>query len=98
MTSSSRLEMDTVVVASEDHVSSTLEDEEVILDLASGTYYGLNIVGQRVWSIIQSPQSVRVICDHIHNEFEVERERVENDVAALLHDMLAENLVQVQEP
>jgi hypothetical protein len=87
--------LDSVVVATEEHVSSTLDDEEVILDLASGTYYGLNPVGQHVWSFIQSPQTVRAVCDHIQAEFDVQRDRVEQDVLALLNDMRGEKLVRV---
>jgi len=93
---STDLEMDSVVVATDEHVSSTLDDEEVILDLASGTYYGLNPVGQRVWSFIQSPQTVLAVCDHIQDAFDVERDRVEQDVVALLNDMLSEKLVRIR--
>ena len=76
-------------------MSSTLDDEEVILDLASGTYYGLNPVGRCVWSFIQSPHTVRAVCDHIQSEFDVDRERVEHDVTALLDEMRGEELVRV---
>lgn len=97
MSSSARIELDTTVVATEEQVSSTLDGEEVILDLSSGTYYGLNHVGRRVWLLIQSPRSVRSVCDHMVEEFDVSRERVEKDVLALLNEMRAEDLIQVND-
>lgn len=96
MASSTPLELDSVVVATDEHVSSTLDDEEVILDLASGTYYGLNPVGRRVWSFIQSPQPVHAVCDHVLEAFDAEREQVEHDVIALLREMAGEDLVRVR--
>lgn len=95
MAARTKIELDTTVSATADQVSSTLEDEEVILHLASGTYYGLNAVGQRVWTLIQSPQSVRTVCDRLHAEFEVSREQLETDVLALLREMQDEDLVRV---
>lgn len=97
MTSSTALTLDTVVVATDEHVSSTLEDEEVILDLASGTYYGLNAVGRRIWSHIQSPHPVRVVCDRLEAEFDVDRDRIERDVLALLEDMRQEQLIRIED-
>ena len=43
--------MRSTVVATEDHVSSNLGGEAVILGLSSGVYYGLDVVGSRIWGI-----------------------------------------------
>ena len=51
------------VVAAKDQMSSELAGEAVILDMESGTYFGLNEVGARVWSLIQEPRAVRDIQD-----------------------------------
>lgn len=88
--------IDTTVLATDAHVSSSLKDEEVILNLASGTYYGLNAVGQRVWMLIQNPQTVGEICDELGEEFDVTRDRVEADVVTLLEEMHAEGLIRIE--
>jgi hypothetical protein len=88
--------IDTTVLATDAHVSSSLEDEEVILNLSSGTYYGLNAVGQRVWMLIQNPQTVGEICDELGEEFDVTRDRVESDVVTLLEEMHAEGLIRIE--
>ncbi len=85
---------DTVVVRAEGQVSSTLSGEEVILNLENGVYYGLDEIGARVWSLIETPHAVAEICDAILDEYEVERERCEADVIALLQDMDKEHLVR----
>lgn len=89
------ISLDTTVVATDAQVSSSLEDEEVILHLESGTYYGLNPVGRRIWTLIQSPTDVKAICERLLAEFDAESEQIEQDVLALLEDLMEEDLVHV---
>jgi hypothetical protein len=81
---------DSTVVASASQVSNTVEGEAVILELGRGTYYGLDPVGTRVWSLIQEPRRAGDICDELVAEYEVAAARCEQDVLALL-EKLAEN-------
>jgi len=86
---------DTIVVASKDQVSSDLAGEVVTLNLKNGTYYGLDEVGARVWSLIQQPCAVGTIRDAILAEYEVEPERCEHDLLALLQDLENAGLIEV---
>ena len=85
-----------VVVAIRDQVSADLAGEAAILNLKSGVYYGLNAVGARIWSLIQEPKTVEDIRDTILNEYDVEPERCERDLLALLERLAAEGLIEVQ--
>ena len=60
------------VVVVENQVSSDLGGEVAILDLKGGTYYGLDAVGSRIWSLIQEPIKVKEIRDILVSEYEVE--------------------------
>ena len=40
-----------------DILSRILDGEAVLLDLASGTYFGLNPVGSRVWELISASKT-----------------------------------------
>lgn len=94
----SRLHLDSHVVAVDGHVSSSLDDEEVILHLESGVYYGLNAVGAALWAHVQSPTSVRAVCDRLQATFDVERDRLEQDVLRVLREMHDEDLVRLTTP
>ena len=50
--------LDSVVTATRDQVSCDLAGEAAILHLRSGTYYGLNAIGARIWALLQQPTSV----------------------------------------
>jgi hypothetical protein len=86
-----------IVVASSEQLSSDLADETVILNLADSTYYGLDSVGTRIWSLVQEPKQVREIVDTLVEEYEVEPDRCERDVLALLDDLMSHSLVAVRD-
>jgi hypothetical protein len=88
---------DSIVVASNDQVSSDLAGEVVMLSLKNGTYYGLDEVGARIWDLIQQPQSVGAVRDIILDEYAVEPERCERDMLALLSDLEDAGLIEVRD-
>jgi len=87
--------MSSIVVASESQVSAKLAGESAILNLDSELYYALDPVGSRVWELLREPCSVASIRDELLNEYEVEAERCERDLIALLQDLESNGLVTV---
>ena len=85
------------VVASKDQVSSDLGGEVAILDLKAGVYYGLDAVGARIWSLIQEPRAVNEIRDILLEEYDVDPERCERDLLALLQRLAEEGLIEVKD-
>ena len=68
-------------------------DETVILDLANGTYYGLDPVGTRIWQLMAEGQTLVQVCEVMLAEYEVTREDIERDVRALVQTLLERQLV-----
>jgi hypothetical protein len=94
---SSGVSLDSVVAASKNQVSSDLGGEAAILDLEAGVYYGLDEVGARIWELIQEPRSAREVRDALLAEYDVEPERCERDVLALLQELADAGLVEVRD-
>lgn len=86
-----------IVGAAGDLVSCDLDGEAVILQLGSGIYYGLDPVGASVWNLLQEPRPVHSIRDVLLAEYDVEPERCERDLLALLHQLQAASLVVVRD-
>ena len=86
---------ESVVRASSNQVSSTVEGEAVILELRNGGYYGLDPVGTSVWKLIQDPIRVTDLCAAIVGEFDVTPARCETDVLALLRSLDEVGLVEI---
>jgi hypothetical protein len=70
-------------------------DETVILDLGSGTYFGLDPVGARIWQLIGEGKTLGEICDTMLDEFEVTREALERDVIDLADKLLEQKLISI---
>jgi hypothetical protein len=82
------------VVVSDEQVHTSLGDEAVILGLEDGVYYGLDAVGARVWSLLAEPRRVSEIVAAVTEEFDVGRERCEQDVLALLGELAERRLIR----
>ena len=52
-------------------MARTVGDETVILDLASGTYFGLDPVGARIWGLMGESKTLAEICGQMLEEYEV---------------------------
>jgi len=89
------ISLDTSVVASKEQASADLGGEAAILNLKNGVYYGLNPVGARIWALIQTPRTVREVRDAIINEYNVDSDRCERDLVALLQQLVEHDLVDI---
>ena len=79
--------------ASSEYLYSEIDSEAVILDINSGTYYGLNEIGNQIWQWIQTPKTESQLLEYLLKEYEVSREVAKADVRALLQDMLNNGLI-----
>ena len=91
-----KLSTRSTVVVAKDQVSTDLGGEVAILHLKSSTYYGLDTVGARIWSLIQEPKVVEEIRGVLTSEYEVEADRCERDLIALLQRLAKEGLIEVK--
>jgi len=71
-------------------------DETVILDLASGTYYGLDPVGARIWQLIAQGRTLAQVCEAMLAEYEVTAADIERDLMALVQTLLDKNLLAAE--
>jgi hypothetical protein len=53
-------------------------------------------VGASIWKLIQEPRKVSEIRDAILKEYDVEPDRCETDLLALLQELLEKELIEVK--
>lgn len=83
------------VVRVDDHVSTTVEREEVILEFESDPNYGLGDFGTRVWELIENPQSIDDLVDTTTSEFDLDHSAARTDVLLLIGDLYQQNVVEL---
>jgi hypothetical protein len=80
--------------ASPDAVFRDLDGESVILDLASGTYYGLNEAGTRIWTLMAEGRDEEAIAAALTAEYDVGLEDARTHVANLAAELLSRGLIR----
>ncbi len=87
--------LDSTIRIPSDVLYRDLEGEAVILDLKTGTYFGLNEVGTRMWALLAEHGQARPAYDRMLDEYDVPAEQLEHDLLALISDLAERNLLQV---
>jgi DNA-binding MarR family transcriptional regulator len=78
-----------------DHVSFTdVDDEAVLLDLNAGSYYGLNHIGARVLTELQTGKTINAVISEIARDFNVESNTVTADIDQLIEQLLSQKLIE----
>jgi len=78
---------------SDDVVTRDVGEETMLLDLASGTYFGLDPIGGRFWQLLEDGKSALDARDALLEEYDVEPDELERDLESLLAELTANGLV-----
>lgn len=79
---------------SSDAVESRVGDETVILHLTNGTYYGLDAVGTRIWSLLKEGKQPSEICARIAEEYDVAADLAEADARRFLEELKSNGIIE----
>ncbi len=79
----------------DDVVFRDLAGEAVLLNLATGTYFGLDEIGTRIWNLIALHGREDTIVEILLGEYEVEEAQLREDVNRLLGQLAEKGLVKI---
>jgi hypothetical protein len=71
------------------------ENQSVLLDLQSERYFGLDEVGTRMWKELTTAASIQDAFDALLAEYEVDAERLRQDLQVLLEKLVDHGLVKI---
>jgi len=74
-------------------VAQVADDEAVLLDIESGSYFALNSVGGRIWELCDGTRSVHDLVAAICEEFDVTADTARADTLEVLEQLKRENLL-----
>ena len=74
-----------------------LEDESVLLNIESEQYFGLDDVGTFMWETLKETESIQSAYEKLLAAYEVEPERLHQDLHALIEQLAENGLVEVTE-
>lgn len=83
------------LTVSDDVLFRELDTEAVLLNLKTGVYFGLNPVGTRAWQLFAEHHVLARVVDLMLDEFEVERDVLEQDLLDLSRQLVDAGLCEV---
>ena len=89
------LTVETRVMAPPDVLIRELDGEAVLLNLVSESYFGLDEVGARMWQVLTTSESIETAHAQLLAEYEVEPERLRQDLLALVTQLAGHGLVEL---
>lgn len=76
-------------------VWTKLGEEVAILNSETGTYFGLDPVGSRIWCLMADGAAVDEVISTLLTEYQVDEQRVRDDLRDLIEQLEARALVKI---
>jgi hypothetical protein len=73
------------------------ERETVMLDVADGTYFGLQDVGKVIWDHLDGPLTLEELCERLVDQFDVDVDTCRRETSAFLESLHAQGLLIVSD-
>jgi hypothetical protein len=91
----SRVTPDSRLAVPADVVYRDVLGEAMILHLGTGTYFGLDPVGSRIWQLITERSDIASVWTAMAEEFDAPVEKIRADVLALVEKLVDKQLLDV---
>src|SRR6185295_7715063 len=83
----------------DDVLISKLQEESVILNLDSERYYGLDDVGTRFLTVLNTSESIEAAYEALRREYDIEENVLRDDLLELIENLLNQGiLIRVVNP
>lgn len=89
---------DSTISISPDVMVRKVGEESVLLDLKTERYLGLDDVSARFWDLLTSGGTIQSAYETLLTEFEVDPERLRNDLNDFVHELVQFGLVEQSQP
>ena len=72
---------------------SNLQEESVILNLDSERYYGLDHVGTRFLSVLNTSDSIEAAYEVLRDEYDIDSQNLRQDLLELVEDLVKQGIL-----
>jgi len=84
------------VILSDAVFAQEIDDEMVLLNTESEEYFGLDETAAVIWQHVSENESLREVFETMLDMYEVEPEKLENDIVVFVEKLLEAGLVKLQ--
>lgn len=95
MSGDNLINMDSTIVRGTHLVFNEMDGETIMMSIENGEYYGMNSMGSRIWSLLETPKKVSDICKTLLPDYDVTPEQCIKDLLPFLNKMAAKNVIKL---
>lgn len=89
------IKISSTVSARTDLLSAENDGELIMMDMDSGRYFNLNLIGSVIWRELEQPRKVGDLFQFLAERYEAPAGEIERDVLDLLQHMEDNKLIRV---
>lgn len=89
----SELNLNTIVCRHKDILSSSIDEETILLSIENSKYYGIDPVGSTIWQIMETSISLESIITTLQSQYNVPQTQCQDDVFQFIESLLKKNLI-----
>ena len=88
--------LDMSLVVPDEVIFRELDGDAIILNLATGIYFGLDAIGARMWMLFARSEPLGRVVGALADEYDIDRASLERDVLDLVSELMTKGLVQIK--
>lgn|SRR5574341_920952 len=85
---------DQKLVVTPDTLINLIEGESVLLNLKSESYFGLDQIGTRMWTLLTTSDSIEAAYEALLDEYDVSADELRKDMRDLIEKLMANGLLE----
>ncbi|MDP1738016.1 MAG: PqqD family protein [Caulobacter sp.] len=89
------IELPARVSRREEFFGTMVGEQQVLLDIESGVYVGLDPIGSHIWSRLETPIAVEALCADLAAAYEADLETITRDVLVFLDRLAKQKMIEV---
>lgn len=89
------LSLQSIVEVAPSVLATQMGEETILLNTRTGTYFGLNSVGQQILELIREPRTVREVAERLSHTYSVGLRQLEEDAVTFVESLIRHEIVRV---
>ena len=89
------LNLNQLIQRNPDLIHADIDNETMLMSLSNGEYYGMNMVGSKIWELLENSMTVSSLVLELTNVYELTDEQCENDIQPFLISLLDKEIIKL---
>ena len=89
------MELTSIITRAETCMVAPMENELVVVSMASNEYVALDEIGRVIWELLETPVCVDTLCAQLAEKYAISPEQIRADVLPFLQELQKVSLIEV---